>query len=277
MATAPRIALDSTGPAAVDGRHIREVTFRSVRLEYLDQVCWELSLRPAGSRALVVGSGRGLLARELARRGYDVVAADPSPAATALAREADDGAGLTREADDGPDPSREADDGPALTYLTAPAEDLGMPDGSFDLVYVADTFEITPDLDAVTAEAARVLRPGGALVYDTVNRTPVSRLIYLSAFQALPATRIMPRGRYAARRLRTPQEMAASLDRAGLAARDVCGFKPADVRSLVTATRARRRGELTDEQLPGVVRMELAPEGRPVVTYLGYAVRRAVN
>ncbi|MGW6874869.1 class I SAM-dependent methyltransferase [Streptomyces xanthophaeus] len=255
MTSAPHIALDSAAPAAVDGRHIRAVTFQSVRMEYLQRVFGELGLAAASGRALVIGSGRGVLARGLARLGFEVVAADPSPAATALALD--------------------ADDGQDVTYLTASAEELGFPDGSFDLVYCADTLEITERPAAVLAEAARVLRPGGAFVYDTVNRTLVSRLIYLGAFQAFPGTRIMPRGRYAAQRLRRPAELAEALGRAGLTAKGVTGFKPRDVRSLVRATRGRRRGTLTDGQLPGLVDMVLEPEGNPVVTYLGYGVRRA--
>ncbi|WP_405668181.1 methyltransferase domain-containing protein [Streptomyces sp. NBC_01166] len=253
MTAAPHIALDSA--SAVDGRHIRAMAFQSVRLEYLQHVLSELSLAAAGSRALVIGSGRGLLARRLAQLGFEVVAADPSPAATALALDADDGVGVT--------------------YLTTPAEELDLPGDSFDLVYCADTLEITERPDAVLAQAARVLRPSGAFVYDTVNRTPVSRLIYLVAFQAFPGTRIMPRGRYAAHRLRRPAELAGSLDRAGLSARDVSAFKPRDVRSLVRATRGRRRGTLTDEQLPELFDMVLEPEGNPVVTYLGYALSQA--
>ncbi len=116
---------------------------------------------------------------------------------------------------------------------------------------------------------------GGAFVYDTVNRTLVSRLIYLGAFQAFPGTRIMPRGRYAAHRLRRPAELAEAFDRAGLSAKDVSAFKPRDVRSLVRATRGRRRGTLADEQLPELVDMVLEPEGSPAVTYLGYAIHRA--
>ncbi|QWB21128.1 methyltransferase domain-containing protein [Streptomyces koelreuteriae] len=48
-------------------------------------------------------------------------------------------------------------------------------------MYCADTLEITDRPDTVLREVARVLRPGGAFVYDTVNRTLVSRLIYLGA------------------------------------------------------------------------------------------------
>jgi 2-polyprenyl-6-hydroxyphenyl methylase/3-demethylubiquinone-9 3-methyltransferase len=111
------------------------------------------------------------------------------------------------------------------------------------------------------------------LVYDTVTRTPVSRLIYLGAFQSFPPTRIMPPGRYSAERLRRPQEMAAALARAGLTSEEVCGFAPRSVRALVSAVLARRRGRISDDRIPGVVGFELTPAHAPVVTYLGFARR----
>src|SRR5206468_3860927 len=126
----------------------------------------------AGSRALVVGSGRGLLAGGLARMGFDVVAVDPSATATAMAREAHERQGL------------------AVVHQTAPAEDLDLPDESFDIAYLADTLEI-----------------------------------------------------------------------------------PTDARSLIRATLARRRGQITDEEIPPIVGFTLTPHGRPVVTYLGYACK----
>jgi 2-polyprenyl-6-hydroxyphenyl methylase / 3-demethylubiquinone-9 3-methyltransferase len=244
--TAPRIQLDS--PDAIDGRHIRAVAFQQVRLEYVRRT----GAVTVGDPAVVVGSGRGDLARGLARLGMDVTALDPSAAATELARERDGGA--------------------SVVYRTARAEDLGeVPDSSFALAYYADTFEITADLDRVLAAAARVLRPGGVLVYDTVTRTPVSRLVYLGAFQAFPPTRIMPPGRYSIDRLRRPEEMADALARAGLTSEEACGFAPRSLRALVSAVLARKRDRITDDEIPGVVGFELAPDHVPVVTYLGLA------
>jgi 2-polyprenyl-6-hydroxyphenyl methylase/3-demethylubiquinone-9 3-methyltransferase len=253
MASTPHIELDSRAPDTVDGRQIRAVAFQDVRLQYLTATMKKAGLAAAGSQALVVGSGRGLLAGGLARMGFGVVAIDPSATATAMAREAHEHENL------------------AVVHKTASAEDLGLEDEAFDIAYYADTLEITPQPDRVIEEAARVLKPGGVLVYDTVNRTIVSRLIYLGAFQALPITRIMPPGRYAAARLRTPAELTAMLDRRGLRNQDICGFKPKDPRSLIKATLARRRGQITDEQIPPIVGFILAPHSSPVVTYLGYA------
>jgi 2-polyprenyl-6-hydroxyphenyl methylase/3-demethylubiquinone-9 3-methyltransferase len=250
VAVPARIALDS--PDAVDGRHIRAVTFQPVRLQYVRNVLARSGLEPAGAPAVVVGSIRGELARGLAALGMDVTALDPSPVATQLARDAD-GGGTTR-------------------YRTAAAEDLSaFPDGAFAFAYYADTFEVTPDLPAVAGHAARVLRPGGVLVYDTVARTPVSRLVYLGAFQAIPATRIVPPGHYRTERLRPPAEVAGVLGEAGLCHVDVCGFRPRSVAALVRAVLGRKSGRLRDEDLATAVEFVLDPDHAPVVTYLGTA------
>ncbi|MFB4314176.1 class I SAM-dependent methyltransferase [Actinomadura sp. 21ATH] len=254
----PIIELDSRAAGVVDGRHVRALTFQDVRLEYARSVLRRLGIEPAGRDALVVGSGRGLLARGLAGLGMGVVALDPSPAATALAREAEAATGAVPGAG-------------TVEYVTAPAEDPGLAGASFDVLFYTDTFEITDDLEGAVMHAAGLLRPGGVLFYDTVNRTPVSRLIYLGAFQALPRTRIMPRGRYTAARLRTPAEVAAALAAHGLRNEDVCSFKPANVLDLVRATAALRKGEIGDEAVPALAGFVLEPEGKPIVTYLGYA------
>lgn len=250
MPTLP-IQLDS--PEAIDGRQIRAAAFQKVRLEYVQRMLTRFRC-PCTGPALVVGSGRGDLASGLADRGFDVTAVDPSRAATELARSRTGGA--------------------PIRLVTAPAEHLGLPDAAFDLAYYADTFEIVPDLGRVLAEAARVLRPGGVLIYDTVNRTPVSRLIYLGVFQGFPATRIMPPGRYAGSRLRRPREVSELLAANGLAGEDVCAFQPRSALALIKAVLARRRGRITEDQISGMVDFTLTPGHHPLVTYLGVARKR---
>ncbi|MEO3829021.1 class I SAM-dependent methyltransferase [Actinomadura sp. B10D3] len=218
-------------------------------MQYVTKVLDETS----GKRAAVIGGGRGVLAQGLVHLGMEVASLDPSHEATALARE--------------------SDDSETASYSTAPFERPGLPEGTFDLVYCADTFEITEDLDAVLAAVARLLRPGGTLIYDTVNRTPISRLVYLGMLQRFPGTRIMPPGRYSAARLRPPAELAARMTAHGLADLGTCSFKPRSVGALITATRARRAGRVTDDQLSSMVDFKLDPNGPPVVTYLGHAVR----
>lgn len=252
MGSAPLIEMDSADPRAVDGRQIRAAAFQGVRMEYTSGVLERLGRVPSG-RALVVGSGRGLLAHGLAGLGFEVTAVDPSAAATELAREASARTGL------------------AVEHRTAPAERLDVAEAGFDLVYLADTLEITRDPDRVVAQAARALAADGLLVYDTVNRTLISRLVYLVAFQRLPMTRVMPTGRYAASRLRTPAEVAALLASHGLADGGTCDFRPGSIRSLVAGILARRSGRIGDDEIEALVGFVLAPKSRPQVTYLGHA------
>lgn len=256
MATTPLIELNSTSPEAIDGRQIRAVAFQDVRLRYVKGTMEHLGLPIAGSRALVVGGGRGVLPRGLARMGFSVVAVDPSKKATEMARASAEHEGLN------------------ILHETAPAEELPVAEDTFDVAYYADTFEITSNLGQVIEQAARALRPDGVLFYDTVNRTLLSRLVYLGAFQSFPMTRIMPPGRYAATRLRKPPELAEALARHDLRNEDICDFKPKAAPSLVKAVRARRRGQITDDQIAPMVDFVLNPHGRPVVTYLGHARKR---
>lgn len=255
MSPAPRIELDSPAPNTVDGRHIRAVVFQAARLEYIESTLAAADFAAAGRRALVVGGGRGLLAAGLAARGFDVVSIDPSARATEIA------AALARE------------QGLDVVCRTAPAEDLGIEPQSFDLAYYADTFEITGDIDRVLDQAHAALKPGGVLMYDTVDRTAVSRLIYLLAFQRFPFARIMPPGRYAASRLRPPAELTEALRRHGFADTAICDLKPRSAAALVKAVVGRRNGTFDDAALPAIVEMTRVPGARPLVTYLGCARR----
>jgi demethylmenaquinone methyltransferase/2-methoxy-6-polyprenyl-1,4-benzoquinol methylase len=93
---------------------------------------------PPGSRVLDVATGTGLVARELERRGCDVVGLDQS-------RE------MLRSA------------GGSLRRLQAQAERLPFPDGAFDAVTFTYLMRYVDDPTATMAELARVIRPGGTM------------------------------------------------------------------------------------------------------------------
>lgn len=113
------------------------------------------SSAPGVARTAVdIGAGTGKLSLQLARRGLDVIALDPSRSMLDTAEEA-----YRASSAEGADPDAPA--GSLHTHL-ASAEDTGLPDSSADLVTVAQAWHWF-DTEAAGAEIARILRPGGVL------------------------------------------------------------------------------------------------------------------
>jgi SAM-dependent methyltransferase len=100
----------------------------------------------SGQRVIDVGCGSGVLTEELARRvGADHVAgADPSPLLDACAERV-----------------------PGADLKRAAAEDLPWPDESFDAALAQLVVHFMTDVEAGTAEMARVTRPGGIVAACT--------------------------------------------------------------------------------------------------------------
>lgn len=105
---------------------------------HLDKVDRLLDLRP-GERVLEVGCGAGHLTTRLAARGVDIVGIDANPNASAIA---------------GTDRVR-----------TMHAESLDFADDSFDVIVSVHAIEHIPELEGALDEMARVLRPGGRVMF----------------------------------------------------------------------------------------------------------------
>jgi len=255
----PTIRIDDADPAVLDGRHIRASAFEAAQRELID------TLRPTSTvagqprpRALTIGAGYAPLPRLLAHAGYQVTALDPSPKATDAAR---------RQAAD-----EVAEDVAVIDYRVREHTGLVEPHDTYELVWCLDTLEVAPDPGGTLAEIARVTRPGGSIVLDTLNNTLVSRAIYLGLFQRVPFTRVMPPDRYHRERLLTPTALAAACDEAGITIRKIIGYEPGSPIGLLRALLARRRGNVHDGDLADLARFRLsAPGHTPPVTYYAIA------
>jgi 2-polyprenyl-6-hydroxyphenyl methylase/3-demethylubiquinone-9 3-methyltransferase len=63
--------------------------------------------------------------------------------------------------------------------------------GAADVVVAGEIFEHVADLDALLGEIARVLRPGGTLVFDTLAATRICRFLMIRLAERV---RVVPRG-----------------------------------------------------------------------------------
>ncbi|HEX4959890.1 MAG TPA: bifunctional 2-polyprenyl-6-hydroxyphenol methylase/3-demethylubiquinol 3-O-methyltransferase UbiG [Thermoanaerobaculia bacterium] len=212
----------------------------------------ELGIDPRGKKTLDVGCGGGILAEEFARLGCDVTGIDPSERSLAAAR------------------AHAEQEGLMINYRQGTGEALPFPDAAFDLAYCCDVLEHVHDLGRVIAEIARILRPGGIFLYDTINRTFWSKLVIIKLFQEWRATNFMPPNLHDWHLFIKPAELTAILARNGLQNQDLTGLKPA-VNPLQTLRilRARKRGEIS--YLEAARRLDLRESRDTSISFMGWA------
>lgn len=214
----------------------------------------ELQLYPGSSRALDVGCGGGLLAEELARMGFAVTGVDPSVQSIETARAHAAGNRLT------------------IDYQVGAGNDLQFGDGSFDAAFCCDVLEHVVEWDAVIGEMSRVLRKGGVLFFDTINRTFASKLRSILIAQEWKWTRFAPPDTHVWEMFITPDELTSSLERHGLARGGIAGT--AEKGNPIQAFRLIRQfstGRITAAEFGRHMDMK---EG-PVISgsYMGYATK----
>ncbi|MFW5641255.1 MAG: bifunctional 2-polyprenyl-6-hydroxyphenol methylase/3-demethylubiquinol 3-O-methyltransferase UbiG [Roseicyclus sp.] len=174
------------------------------RLSWFDrQIDWR------GRAVLDLGCAGGFMAEALDDRGARVTGIDP--AAGAVAAAAAHAADARRE----------------IRYDVGVGEALPYGDGAFDAVVCVDVLEHVEDLVRVLAEVARVLRPGGLFLFDTINRNLVSRLAVVT--MAENVLRLLPKGTHDPDLFITPGELRHGLRGAGLVPGPMTGLGPRGV------------------------------------------------
>jgi 2-polyprenyl-6-hydroxyphenyl methylase / 3-demethylubiquinone-9 3-methyltransferase len=223
------------------------------RVRYFTSVLTSYGIDLAGQLAVDVGCGGGLLAEEMTRLGATVIGIDPSLSSLATARAHADAAGLT------------------IDYRPGTGESLPLDDNSADIVYCVDVLEHVQDLDAVIRETARVLKPGGLYLYDTINRTRLSKLVMIKLFQDWSATAWMPPNLHDWNQFITPAELCDILARHDLHNKDIAGLSPGPPPPvLFRMLRQLKKGRFSHAEFGSRTSFALSKDQR--IAYIGHAV-----
>lgn len=158
----------------------------------------------SGAKVVDVGCGGGLLCESLASHGADVLGLDASEEAIAAARAHLEESGLDIE------------------YRAATAESIAESGpGHFDLVTCMELIEHVPDAGALVAACARLARPGGTIVFSTINRSPKAYAFAIVAAEYILG--MLPPGTHDYARFVRPSELARWGRAASLRLVDVTG------------------------------------------------------
>ncbi|AWM88953.1 bifunctional 2-polyprenyl-6-hydroxyphenol methylase/3-demethylubiquinol 3-O-methyltransferase UbiG [Microvirga sp. 17 mud 1-3] len=195
---------DPKGPMKVLHR------FNPVRLAYIrDEACRRFGRDPRSARSLEglsildVGCGGGVLSEPLARLGARVTGLDPAPTNVSVARLHAERAGL------------------AVDYRNETVEAVAARGETFDLVLAMEVVEHVADVQAFVSACGQAVKPGGALVMATLNRT--LRSFALAIVGAEYVLGWLPKGTHEWDRFVTPQELEDALGGAGFAVEDLTG------------------------------------------------------
>ena len=206
-----------------------------------------------GRSLLDVGCGGGLLAEEFARLGCAVTGVDRSQPTLEAAR------------------AHALRSNLAVEYIEGSAELLPFPSASFDVVSCCDVLEHVDAPAAVLEEISRVLKPGGAFVFDTINRTWRSKLVAIKLAQEWP-TRFIPADVHVWEKFIRPAELAEAMAGHGLHGGEFVGLAPPKNPFPALAAFARNKlGRLCFGELGERVRLEAGSDLS--VSYMGFAIR----
>ena len=176
------------------------------RLRYIRQRAGGASQSLKGKRALDVGCGGGILTEALATAGADALGIDLATASIEIARQHAAEAKLH------------------VDYRAVAAETLAdeVPE-SFDLVCCLEMLEHVPDPAATVAAIAALVKPGGDVVFSTINRNPKAFALMIVGAEYL--TGIVPRGTHDYAKFIRPSELDRWSRAAGLVPQDVTGLR----------------------------------------------------
>ncbi len=170
-----------------------------LRLDWIEGVAGGL----ASKQVLDVGCGGGILAESMAVRGAQVTGIDLADKSLKVAR------------------LHSLESGVKVEYRNIAVEALADTDaGRFDVVTCMEMLEHVPDPGSIIHACARLVKPGGHVVFSTLNRNLKSFLFAIVGAEYV--LRLLPRGTHSYEKFLRPSEIAGAAREAGL---DVTALK----------------------------------------------------
>ena len=172
-----------------------------LRLAHIERLAGGL----AGKRAIDVGCGGGILAESMATRGAKVTGIDLAEKSLKVA--------MLHRLDSGVD----------VDYRLVSAEEAADAEpGAFDVVTCMEMLEHVPDPASTVRACAALAKPGGWVVFSTINRNAKSFLFAIVGAEYV--LRLLPRGTHEYAKFVTPSELAAHCRAAGLTPGNITGL-----------------------------------------------------
>jgi 2-polyprenyl-6-hydroxyphenyl methylase/3-demethylubiquinone-9 3-methyltransferase len=228
--------------------------FNPLRVGYSKKIIDLLKINPEGKSALEVGCGGGILCEEIRKIGFDTVGIDPAELSITTASD------------------HAAESGLKIKYFKGVGESLPFPDSTFDVVFCCDVLEHVQDLPKVISEISRVLKPEGVFLYDTFNRTFLSKLVAIKVLQDWKRWAIMPPHLHEWEMFIKPEEIKLLLRQNHLAWKEHIGIMPnRSVLKIWRYLHLRVKGKLTYEEFGQ--KFQMAESSFTNVMYMGYAVK----
>jgi 2-polyprenyl-6-hydroxyphenyl methylase/3-demethylubiquinone-9 3-methyltransferase len=163
------------------------------------------TLRPFDGLTLIdIGCGGGLIAEPMARLGFAVTGIVAAAATVDIARAHAEASGL------------------AIDYRVADAEMLARGGERFDVALALEVIEHVADREAFFAALGALIRPGGAFIGATLNRTARSFALAIVGAEYLLGW--LPRGTHDWQRFVRPSEFVLGLRRHGLVTTRLAGL-----------------------------------------------------
>jgi 2-polyprenyl-6-hydroxyphenyl methylase/3-demethylubiquinone-9 3-methyltransferase len=184
--------------------------FNPVRLGYIrDRLCTHYSRDPRalgtleGLTILDAGCGGGLVSEPLARMGGTVTGIDASEKNIGVAT------------------AHAAAGGLGIQYRACTVEALAEEGARFDVVIALEIIEHVADPALFIQKCAELMKPGGAIILATLNRTAKSFIFAIAGAEYV--LRWLPRGTHRWDRFRKPSELADMLGQGDVEVTDITG------------------------------------------------------